>query len=143
MMTDITLAKETQLFLFSLPLGIFLSAGYDLFCAARLQIRHSDSAVFLEDILYFVLSAFFSFFFLLKYNCGQVRGYVLVGEGLGWLIWHFTCGKICTKVILLVIKIVKHTFHLIFLPFRMIFRFFSRTFAMFFKLIKMFFKKLG
>ena len=43
MMTDLTLAKETRLFLLSIVVGVGLSLLYDLLRVLRLQTRHRPS----------------------------------------------------------------------------------------------------
>ena len=51
MMTDLTLAKETRLFLLSIVVGVGLSLLYDLLRVLRLQTRHRPIVVSLEDLL--------------------------------------------------------------------------------------------
>ena len=93
MMTDITVARETRLFFCSLVLGAGLSVGYDFLRVLRLQTKHRSAAVSLEDFLYFLFCAAVTFGFVLKSNRGSVRGYLLVGQLLGWLCWHLTLGE--------------------------------------------------
>ena len=80
MMTDLTLAKETRLFLLSIVVGVGLSLLYDLLRVLRLQTRHRPIVVSLEDLLYFLVCAAVTFGFALKDNSGQIRGYILIGE---------------------------------------------------------------
>ena len=79
MMTDLTLAKETRLFLLSIVVGVGLSLLYDLLRVLRLQTRHRPIVVSLEDLLYFLVCAAVTFGFALKDNSGQIRGYILIG----------------------------------------------------------------
>ena len=90
MMTDLTLAKETRLFLLSIVVGVGLSLLYDLLRVLRLQTRHRPIVVSLEDLFYFLVCAAVTFGFALKDNSGQIRGYILIGELLGWGCWHLT-----------------------------------------------------
>ena len=55
MMTGITIAKETRLFLLSLAVGAGMSFLYDLLRVLRRRTAHRAAAVSLEDILYFLL----------------------------------------------------------------------------------------
>mgnify|MGYP000667031006 CR=1 FL=1 len=68
MMTDLTLAKETRLFLLSIVVGVGLSLLYDLLRVLRLQTRHRPIVVSLEDLLYFLVCAAVTFGFALKDN---------------------------------------------------------------------------
>ena len=99
MMTGITLAYETQLFLWSIVLGAALSLLYDLLRVLRAQTKHRAAAISLEDTLYFLLFAAITFGFSLKINSGQLRGYILLGEGLGWGLWHLTIGRGVVQVL--------------------------------------------
>ena len=98
MMTDLTLAKETRLFLLSIVVGVGLSLLYDLLRVLRLQTRHRPIVVSLEDLLYFLVCAAVTFGFALKDNSGQIRGYILIGELLGWGCWHLTAGEFAVKI---------------------------------------------
>ena len=98
MMTDLTLAKETSLFLLSIVVGVGLSLLYDLLRVLRLQTRHRPIVVSLEDLLYFLVCAAVTFGFALKDNSGQIRGYILIGELLGWGCWHLTAGELAVKI---------------------------------------------
>lgn len=54
--------------------------------------------VSLEDLLYFLVCAAVTFGFALKDNSGQIRGYILIGELLGWGCWHLTAGELAVKI---------------------------------------------
>ena len=97
MMTGITIAKETRLFLLSLAVGAGMSFLYDLLRVLRRRTAHRAAAVSLEDILYFLLCALLHFAFVLKDNRGQLRGYILVGELLGWVCWHLSAGAVLVE----------------------------------------------
>ena len=75
MMTDITVARETQLFLYSLLVGAGLSLLYDLLRVLRLQMRHRPLAVTLEDVAYFLVCAMVTLGFVLKDNRTGARIY--------------------------------------------------------------------
>ena len=55
-------------------------------------LSKSTAAVFVRDILFFVLNAGISFLFLLKYNSGVVRFYILAGETIGFLLYYLFPG---------------------------------------------------
>lgn len=97
MMTGITVATETRLFLLSLAVGAGMSFLYDLLRVLRRSSAHRAAAVSLEDIFYFLLCALVNFAFVLKDNSGQMRGYILVGELLGWVCWHLSVGAVLVE----------------------------------------------
>ncbi len=137
MMTDITIAKETQLFLYSLALGVGLSACYDLLRVIRGQTRHRAGTVCAEDILYFLLSSVVTFGFLLRDNCGEVRAYLLAGELIGWILWHCTLGAaavaVCGKIVSVIKRILFFWLRLIFSPVVGVLRFAGRFLQKFLK----------
>ena len=98
MMTDVTVAKETMLFFQSLILGAGLSLLYDVLRIIRRETRHQAVAVSLEDVVYFLVCGMVTFGFILKDNSGQVRGYIVVGEVIGWIICHMTVGEAAVRI---------------------------------------------
>ena len=57
------------------------------------SVSKNAIAVFFRDILFFVLSAALSFLFLLKYNAGVIRLYIVAGEFIGFLLYHLFPGS--------------------------------------------------
>lgn len=108
MMTDVTVAKETMLFFQSLILGAGLSLLYDVL---RIIPQRNPAirpvAVSLEDIVYFLVCGMVTFGFILKDNSGQVRGYIVVGEVIGWIICHMTVGEAAVRIFVWVFDLVK------------------------------------
>ena len=122
MITGITIALETRLFLLSLALGIGLSLVYDILRIFRLRTKHTAGSISLEDLLYFILSGFVTIWFLMKYHFGQVRGYILLGETLGWVFWHLTFGELLCRMMCRVMDWTEKLLHIFWLPMRAILR---------------------
>lgn len=93
-MDIITIGEQTRLFLLSLLVGAGLAALYDLFRILRVAFVCGKGLVAFQDILYWLLCAFATFTFVLCLNQGAVRFYILLGEGLGWVIYHLTLGSL-------------------------------------------------
>ena len=137
MMTDITVARETRLFFCSLVLGAGLSVGYDFLLVLRLQTKHRSAAVSLEDFLYFLFCAAVTFGFVLKSNRGSVRGYLLVGQLLGWLCWHLTLGewmvRLADAVVSLVRRLIAWCIRVVLFPLRLLLQPVWRVFGRFWR----------
>lgn len=88
----ITVAEETKVFLLSCLLGGALGVVYDIFRILRVAVPHGRIGVLLEDMLYCLILTFCNFLFFLQFCRGYFRFYVLLGEGLGFLIYFFTVG---------------------------------------------------
>ena len=82
---------------YSLMLGIFLGIFYDIFRIARLLINPKNLSVFIQDIVYFLISGFVTFLFVLVFNYGESRFYILAGEALGWILYHISLGDLMYK----------------------------------------------
>ncbi len=57
------------------------------------MINPRNIFIFFQDIIYFIISGLITFLFVLKFNHGEVRFYILAGEGIGWIIYHITLGE--------------------------------------------------
>lgn len=89
---------------YSFLLGIFLGIFYDIFRIIRLLISPKNLSVFIQDIVYFLVSGFLTFLFLLVFNYGESRFYILVGETLGWILYHISLGDLVYKNLKNIVK---------------------------------------
>ena len=93
--------------LWSLVIGAFLCATYDLFRITRLTKKQNPITLFIFDLLFCIIAAcsFLLLFFNLTY--GRVRVYSFVFALVGFLVWRFTVSRLVIGIILRVIKITK------------------------------------
>ena len=84
----ISLAHQTQTFLTSCILGVGLGMIYDCIRIARKAVKHAAWSISLVDVCFFLLASWGSFYFMLNNNMGEVRGFVLVGELLGFFFYR-------------------------------------------------------
>ena len=91
---------KMQLIIFgsSCALGVALGFIYDLFRIARMIINPKNIGIFIQDVVYFILSGLITFIFVLCFNSGEARFYILAGEGIGWIIYHITIGDFIYKI---------------------------------------------
>lgn len=129
--------KETMIFLLSCVLGAGFGAFYDLFRIIRLVFPHNKSITFIEDIFYFMLLSIVSFAFLLSQTNGVLRGFTLIGELLGAILYFFTLSIVIMKSANAIILFVKRVFGFLFkitvLPFLSIFKWLFCKISNFFK----------
>lgn len=92
-----SLTSQILIFVHSLALGMFLGFAYDIFRIIRMVINSRNIAIFIQDVLYFILSGGVTFLFVLSVNSGNSRFYILAGEGIGWIAYHITIGEIIYK----------------------------------------------
>ena len=119
-------AEQTQLFLYAFGFGFVLGIIYDIFRIVRLIFSGGRGAVFVADILYLAVCAVLTFSFVLTLSSGVLRGYILAGEILGWLVYYFSLGLLCVKVSNRVIRlgrrVLRGTFSLLSRPIKFISR---------------------
>lgn len=125
----LTIADQTRLFLLALGLGFLLGVVYDLFRVIRMAFTMRRAGVFIQDVLFFLTCAAATFIFLLAVNQGEIRGFIIAGESLGFLIYYFSFGLLAIKVSSFLVQTVRRFFHLVSLPFRALFRLMRRLFG--------------
>ncbi len=118
--------------LWAILVGVGLGVLYDVFRLWRVM-HHGKISVFLQDVLWWMLFAFLSFYFALFWQGGVVRWYTLAGEIIGFWLYHKTIGKLvfflCEKILKLILWVLRlimqplrWLFHLLMKPIRHIFR---------------------
>ncbi|MBR6572762.1 MAG: spore cortex biosynthesis protein YabQ [Clostridia bacterium] len=88
----------------SLLLGGIFCLIFDLTRGIRLFCLNSKLAVFFTDIIYFLVVSFINFCFFLTRESGQVRGYVFIGEIIGFFVIRLTVSKLLMFLITYVNK---------------------------------------
>lgn len=104
--------------------GIFCLI-YDFLRALRKQGLNSDFAVFIEDVIYFILITPITFCYLLALTNGELRGYFFASLLSGFLAVRFTISKLFLKLYLNLIFIILKFFYVIKIRLNKIFRFLS------------------
>ena len=85
---------EVQLFGVCLLLGVELALIYDGIRVLRLLFQHWDWLVDVEDLLYWMYTAWLVFRTLFHYNQGMLRGYAFLGMFLGVILYLGTLSRL-------------------------------------------------
>lgn len=94
----IHLAEQTLAFLYACVLGAVLGTLYDLFRILRLAFPAGRGMLFIQDLLFWILCSIASFLFLLTNSDGVVRVFLLIGELLGGVLYHYTLGVLIMRI---------------------------------------------
>ena len=86
------LSDAAVAFLWSVALGGSFGILYDWFRIGRILFKKGWLAVFMEDLLFSLIAALSTALCFNLTNFGQVRLFLLVGEALGFLIYHYSLG---------------------------------------------------
>ncbi|MGN0154717.1 MAG: spore cortex biosynthesis protein YabQ [Lachnospiraceae bacterium] len=96
---------EVELFAICLLLGAVLAFIYDGIRIFRLFFSHKDWLVDIEDLAFWLFTAWLVFRTLFTYNRGALRGYAFLGMFLGVLLYTLTLSRL---LLLLAEKIVPY-----------------------------------
>ena len=103
----IALDLQVRIFLDSLVVGIILSFLYDIFKSVRFAFRSNKRHILIQDIMYFLISAFITFLFVLSINHGEIRFYIIAGEIIGFCVYYMTFSRLFMKFSIYVISMLR------------------------------------
>ncbi len=109
-MWEIDLTEQVYTLLLSLLTGVVFCLVFDACNLVISRFKLKPSAVFLLDVLGFALIGFFDFCFFLARSNGEIRGYVLLGQLLGFILCRATVSKILSLFISLAFKSLETVF---------------------------------
>lgn len=109
---EIHLISPIYMFLFSILLGLILSIIFDFFKIINFTFEFNNIIIFIQDILYFGISGVITFIFLLAFNNGKFSFFIILGEIIGWTIWHLSLGNKITYFLSKKIYLLKRVFSL-------------------------------
>ena len=79
--------QQGILVLHAMALGVVMIFCYDLLRIFRRGVPHGTVWIAVEDMFFWLISAFVLFQFLYQENDGKVRGFVIIGMFLGMLLY--------------------------------------------------------
>ncbi|MCR5702001.1 MAG: spore cortex biosynthesis protein YabQ [Lachnospiraceae bacterium] len=112
------LYDELTLFGICFLLGVALAVVYDLVRIFRLLVPHMDIIVDLEDLAFWLFTAWMVFGTLFKYNQGALRGYAFIGMFAGVIIYALTLSRLIMYMVRKLVPYWKKCFSGIFKPFK-------------------------
>ncbi len=105
-MSQVNVTDQAVSFLMAALLGAAAEVFYCFFCALRRHGANKRWQVFVQDIAFWLIIAVATFCFLLIRCRGEVRGFVLVGEGLGFLVLRLLLSEAIIKFFLVLFAAV-------------------------------------
>lgn len=101
------ICKELSCAALGLATGAILMAAYDALRLLRFFIRHSALWTGIEDLLYWIASAWICFLFLRGANGGETRAYMIASVLAGMLLYDRTASRILSGLLKKVRKYFK------------------------------------
>lgn len=119
--------NQAYLFLIFLLNGILIGITFDIFRILRRSFNTPNFITYIEDILFWIISALIVMYSLFVFNNGQFRAYIFVGIFLGIAIYMLFFSKIIinisVKIILFIKKIVLFCLKIITYPVNLVYKF--------------------
>ena len=109
------IVRELQFFGLAMLRGALILALYDLLRIIRRLIPHGVWLVAVQDLLYWISTAFLIFALLYRENDGAVRGYALFAVAAGMIVYYYLVGS---RIVEPVSGILKKVFGFLLKPFR-------------------------
>ena len=113
--------SQSKLFCIFFLLGLLLNIIFDLFRGLRKAIKFSNALVWIQDVLFLLISGFLFFKTLLIFSNGEIRLYMIIAMLLGIAIYSLTISSQCVIIISFILKGFLNIFYLIkkvlFIPF--------------------------
>ncbi len=91
------IAQQTWLFLYTVLFGILFAVVYDTLRAVRRAVPHALFIIQLEDIIFWLGVGAASYWLMFSSNYGEIRGFCLLGLGLGTLLYGCTLSRFIVK----------------------------------------------
>lgn len=106
-MWEISNYNQIVTFALSVCLGAIFCVFYDIFRALRQVCLNTILLINICDVFIWIIYAFTTFIFLIARTNGEVRGYVLCGELLGFVLIRLSVSKFIVKYLgIIFIKIL-------------------------------------
>jgi spore cortex biosynthesis protein YabQ len=83
-------SSQVITFFYACGMGCLLCILFDVFRAIRICFKNNTVAVFIEDVIYFIIATVCLFIFVFIFGEGQLRFFVFVGAFLGFNLYFFT-----------------------------------------------------
>lgn len=130
----VDMPQQLRTFAYAVGFGFCIGVLYDVFRLIRLLVCGGKNKAFLvSDILFALVAAFLTFLFALTLLNGGIRGYVLFGELLGFLIYYISFGtfvvRVTDKIAAALRRAFQTAFRVIAKPFRALYAAIRRIYA--------------
>lgn len=121
-MLQINIINQFYIFLISINYGLILGVIYDLYRVFRYYSKPKKILTAIEDILFWLIIASIIFFFLFNKTDGIIRGFVILGFIIGFIIYLKIISKysyfILKKTFGLIFRIINEIIIIISFPFK-------------------------
>ena len=126
---------ELQFFMISILWGIIILFAYDQFRIIRRIIPHNILFITIEDLFFWILASIFIFAMIYEKNSGTIRGFSVMGMGIGMVLYHYILSDI-------IVGLISRGILILLGPFLFIINWLKKTLGFVLRKIKRFMKKI-
>ena len=105
-----SITGQGTLFLSTVLIGALIGFFYDIFRIIRMVFKHPNFLVQIEDVLYWLIATFLTFYLMLHINSGEIRIYIILGAFFGMAVYFFTLSIFIIKTSDILITFFKKVF---------------------------------
>lgn len=121
-----SVANQAYSFLCCILGGMIIAFIFDVFRIRRKTIKVSDLFVYFEDFVYWIIVALVFFAVIYISNDGEFRGYLLIGNIIGIILYSLLLSRIIMTIFLFTIQFVYKIFctvcFILLFPFKILFK---------------------
>ena len=108
-------SPPVQLFLLSILCGVILGIFWDVTRILKQKIKHYKSVIiFILDAVFCVTACVLTLIFFFLFTYGGFRGFVLIGELIGFMLYYATIERFMFSTLEVVIKLIINVLNIIF-----------------------------
>lgn len=130
------ITNQAYIFLIFIVKGITIGLLFDIFRILRLSFKTKDIITYIEDILFWLLTAFIILYSIFKFNNGEIRFFIFLALALGVLLYITAFSSSIVKLGVYVIKYIKKIS-------KKFFNMLKMPFIFIYKLVKILIKKIS
>lgn len=123
--------NQAYIFLIFIINGIVIGLLFDFFRILRKTFNTKDFAIYIEDIIFWILTGCTLLYSICTYNNGEIRFYMFLGVILGIIIYMLFISsyiiKINVKIFGLIKNFVEKIIAIIIAPFKYLYKITKRT----------------
>ena len=102
--------------------GLLIGLLFDFFRIQRKAIKVHDIVTYVQDILFWVITAIIIIYTVITYTDGEIRSYMVVGLALGVIIYFYIFSRRIMKFVLIIINCIKKILSIFLFPAKKFFK---------------------
>ena len=106
--------------------GIIIGLFFDIFRILRKTFKTPDLITYIEDAIFWIITALFLLFIIFVFQNGEIRNYTILGLIIGIAIYILTISKYFIRINVFIVNllktIIKDILKILLYPFKIIFK---------------------